>query len=750
MSLPRATLTLILILFLFLSGCGPGDEPSETVEQDAQANLSGLGLVSVLDYGADPSGARDSTAAIRRAVAAATTARKVTFFPSGTYLISDTIEMKQVLTNEDAGTGNEFMLLGSKVGPRPVLKLKDGAPGFGACATYPASSADCRTTSAIDPASCQVRSRTSLKPVLFFWKESVSCPGEPELSDGSRTYRNSVKHLDIVLGQNPGAVGIRHWGAEGSRTEDVHIDARGGFAGIYELIGSGGLTMDVEVSGGQHGLYIPRARDGSQLIVGLKLSGQESTPIVFSNWSPLSIVGFDISVRSGTIIALSGASNRGPHLSLVDGHLRAASDNGRPLIQNSDHSVYLKNVDVSGARTVVQNAAEALTVPSASGAYYVGEYAYAGPYGTRFGDAAKLVRGRKTDATYLDGELASGSRVVRVAAPTPPVDLIAKHVLPHALCDVEDPDALNVKARGAVGDGVADDTAAIQSAIDQAKQSGKNKVLLPKGSYKVSATIMLQGRTELCGVARNAVNLITSPSWKPGAQTPILATTDWAGGRAVASNFGVSSTNGNIFGILWRQGRASVVDGITLGMRGADEGSTVARRRTVVRGGGGGRWYGQLSGDGYWRPQAPGTRAILVEGTSEPLSFYGLHAQYLKPAGNPMIEIRGASHVAAYAGKNEFLPDANKDSLYAPGEIPIVLGIYNSTDISLFGMEGLAFTDVGRGLVEVSGSSEVTLVNISRRPRSKFSDDRWYLVRELEGAGLGILAESAVGLYKSH
>ena len=716
-------------------------------------DLGALGLVSVLDHGADPTGVKDSTQAIRQAVKAASDQGKVTFFPGGTYLVSDTIEMKQVLTNEDAGTGNEFILLGSKRGPRPVIRLKDGSPGFDACAGYPQSMTGCRTTSSINTSTCTVSSRTSLKPVLFFWKESVTCPGEPELSDGSRTYRNTVKHLDIVLGKNPGAVGIRHWGAEGCRTEDVHIDARGAFAGIYELIGSGGITMDVEVRGGKHGLYVPRARDGSQLVVGLKLSEQEQAPIHFTNWSPLSIVGFDISVPSGPVVSLGGSSNRGPHISFVDGSLRAQSDNNQPLIQNTDHFVYLKNVHVQGARTVARHTTDGstLVVPDAAKIYRVGEYSFAGSYKTRFGDHAKLVKGVKTDATFLDGALSTQKslQVSSTAAAVPP-GLIASHVLPADLCDVEDPDMLDVKSAGAKGDGVADDTAALRQAIASAEQSGKDKVLLPRGTYRVSGTITLGDKTKLCGVSRSMVSIAASSSWKPSAQTPILATTDAAGGQAAASNLGVSSQNGNIYAIQWRQGRASIVDGVGTGMKGGDEGATVARRRTVITGGGGGRWYGQTHGSGYWQPQAEGARHILVQGTSEPLTFYGFHVQYLKPKGNPMVELRDCKNVTMFACKNEFLPDENKDGDYPPGTIPIILGIYGSENVGLYGMEGLAFADVGRGLVEVSGSSNVTLVNIARRPRTKYPADQWYFVRELEGEKPGILAQSGVALYKSN
>lgn len=50
---------------------------------------------------------------------------------------------------------------------------------------------------------------------------------------------------------------------------------------------------------------------------------------------------------------------------------------------------------------------------------------------------------------------------------------------------------LNVKDFGAVGDGLADDTAAIQAAIDAAENAGGGTVYLPPGMYKTTSTIRI-------------------------------------------------------------------------------------------------------------------------------------------------------------------------------------------------------------------------------------------------------------------
>src|SRR5690242_10889192 len=64
-------------------------------------------------------------------------------------------------------------------------------------------------------------------------------------------------------------------------------------------------------------------------------------------------------------------------------------------------------------------------------------------------------------------------------------------VIDNTLSDLND-EYVNVRAYGAVGDGVADDTAAIQSAATAAAGKG---LRFPQGTYKISARINLSSNT---------------------------------------------------------------------------------------------------------------------------------------------------------------------------------------------------------------------------------------------------------------
>lgn len=76
--------------------------------------------------------------------------------------------------------------------------------------------------------------------------------------------------------------------------------------------------------------------------------------------------------------------------------------------------------------------------------------------------------------------------------------------------DAEPPEnAVNVRDFGAKGDGVSDDQAAIQSAIDEAKATGKT-VWMPEGTYNHSGVLTLDG-TKMEGAGDKTVLHATNP-----------------------------------------------------------------------------------------------------------------------------------------------------------------------------------------------------------------------------------------------
>ncbi len=110
---------------------------------------------------------------------------------------------------------------------------------------------------------------------------------------------------------------------------------------------------------------------------------------------------------------------------------------------------------------------------------------------------------------------------------------------------------VSVKDFGALGDGVADDTAAIQAAIDVMAASGGGIVRFPQGNYKVTslvlkANVSLVGQMSIAGTTSDGVWLLGTPGYDViTIDTPAVA--------------GASTTNMSIDGVSISGGDRGIV-----------------------------------------------------------------------------------------------------------------------------------------------------------------------------------------------
>lgn len=91
------------------------------------------------------------------------------------------------------------------------------------------------------------------------------------------------------------------------------------------------------------------------------------------------------------------------------------------------------------------------------------------------------------------------------------------------------PNALNVKSFGAAGDGVTDDTVAIQAAIDAAIEAGNAEVFIPEGTHIVTA-LSLAGASTAGIRVRGAGPRATILKKVAQTSTPIVAVGPFTGG----------------------------------------------------------------------------------------------------------------------------------------------------------------------------------------------------------------------------
>ena len=317
-----------------------------------------MGILDVTapPFNADPTGKSDSTQALQSAIDHARSHCMVAFFPPGDYLVSDTLVCKQGLDHQrDRAADPKLLAMRLGIGPRALpCVLKGSIRG------------QRRPRIVLAPSSPGFADPEKRKYVVHFWRGSVKSPTRPQ-PNGS--FNQMFVGIDIVIGPgNPGAVGIRHRGAQGSGVQDCTIDATHGLTGLEGGCGSGGSHVNVTVVGGRIGADIYDAQP-APTITGFTLVGQTEMALRYGGYETLTAVGLRIeSDIPGPLIvtdAKAVARDLFGQLSLVDCTItfRKPGDNVAIAAQSS---VTLHNVFVRGAATVARHSG----APSASAASY--------------------------------------------------------------------------------------------------------------------------------------------------------------------------------------------------------------------------------------------------------------------------------------------------------------------------------------------------------------------------------------------
>jgi hypothetical protein len=710
------------------------DEVEKTGQQvlreygDSRLGSYGILDVTKAPYHADPGGRRDSTAAIQRALDDARDARMVTFLPPGTYLVSDTLTCIQGIVHI-AGTSlwgaDPFYTTVSQrypcvlVGPAPRAKativLRAKAPGFS------------------DP--------RQPKPVVHFWARSVNeNDRDPTRPQPNISFGQIVAGVDFQLGTgNAGAVAVDLQAAQWSVIEDVRIDARGAFAGIQKAPGSGGGVHNLEVQGGQYGLYLRgadrlRGTQPSPVVSNARLRGQTRAAILYDGRGPLTAVG--VSIEGAGIVAEASPT---PHwnggLNVVDSVIRQAQD--LPAIA-ANHSVYLNNVYIEGAAVACQVEGSGPLAGNPGGWAHVREYAAAveSRYPAWMGNEVRR------DIIVVDGRrVAQDHVIIQNPSLPPPSGFEALHAWPQPLASWETATNVREAPYGAKGDGVTDDYAAIQRAIDE-----HDAVFLPKGEYKLSRTLRLRASTSLRGLTGNLSALSAlegAETWAdPETAVPLVETPDDAGARTAIAFVGlrVPSTNPSAYALNWRAGRQSLVRDLHIS-GGVYHPNAPPRPGALVRisGHGGGKWYEFVGGGGA--VQGPDTRGLLIDGATEPLNFYMLNPEHGR--SNAMIEARRAANVSVY-------------SMKAEGDYTAVW-LKECRNFRLFGYSGNAMLQPGWSVFRVDDSTDLLFANLApqyKSPRSftalgLFSHpSKWLLLADNTGRAAIRGSEQTV-LYRS-
>jgi hypothetical protein len=648
MSIPQSIAVLSLALIL-------------AAPQSPAADLTSLGYLDVTAMAADPTGARDSTAAIQAAVNAARDRGLVLFFPAGTYTVSDTIDC---LYGDRKTTACRLVGSTAEAGRRAVIRLAPNSPGFG------------------DP--------DTPKVVVHLRRSNEG---------NADHYEQSVMSIDVRVGPgNEGAVGVRNQGAENTHIEDMTIDlSESGYAGLWGPPGSGGSTHKVHVIGGRIGIntYDARAVGGidhrhplnsqpTPVLTGITLENQSEYAVKVDTRGPMVMVGCRIATRRRRPVVILNEKWAGDCLSgqinLIDSSIEYATPSDRNTVFEMDgggRSFLMENCWVRNARRIYSTDMPA----EPSGWCHVRRLGYA---------HGELPHGL-SENPYVDGERIPGDvHYDRTGDVPPPADLQSRHTWGDTFPSFESPGAVNVKTEfGAAGDGETDDTAALQAAIDAAEI-----VFLPRGRYQISDSLRLKRNTKLIGVHSSLTQIITRDSLtqrfgsgtpEPAVRVPMIDTPDVPDGDVVIAGINVASswplaqhdpTQIESYPMRWRCNAlfrdchvhpnkqtnyhpAKVIDLYYDDTEYEDNGPYPAQMKydvllhrwplILVTGHGGGRFYNFfLHGDHYEEPEG---RLIRIEGTTAPLSIYHFHCQHNQ--GDYFLEAVGAERVAVYGSKSE-------------------------------------------------------------------------------------------------
>jgi len=439
-----------------------------------------------------------------------------------------------------------------------------------------------------------------------------SVPPNNNVADANpNTFYSAMSNIDFEIGDgNPAAVAVRFHVAQHSFLAHMDFHLGSGLAGIYQV---GNEAEDLHFHGGRYGILTEKTSPAWQFtLIDSVFEGQREAAIreheagltlirdTFRN------VPKGIDIDEGYPDQLWVKDSRFENIA---GAVVTISLEKSPLTEIGFENAVLNNAPVFA---LLRESGK--TVAGRGSVYEVKNFTYGliVPAEGRMGSI-----GMRYDAAPL------------ASLPTPLSPAIRSLPLSS--------EWVNVHTLGVKGDGISDDTAALQKAID-----AHPVLYLPAGHYVVSNTITMKPDTVLIGLhpTLTQINLLDETPGYQGVGAPKAVLRAPQGGKNILSGIGIfaGGTNPRAVAVLWKAGEQSLIDDVRfLGGHGSG-GNPYNNNHTAdpdLRK----RWDGQYpslwvadGGGGtfadIWTPNTFAQSGFMVSNTKTPGHVYELSTEH--------------------------------------------------------------------------------------------------------------------------
>ena len=461
----------------------------------------------------------------------------------------------------------------------------------------------------------------------------------PVVDANEFTFYSALSNINFEIGDgNPAAIAIRFHVAQHSLLAYINIDAGKGRAGIEDV---GNQAHDITIHGGDYGIISKRTSPAWQFLLMDSHITRQRAAAIQTEEVGMTLVRVEL---ADTPVAVEISHGKPEQLYGRDLLLRNIRRAAFVLgdVSQQHHQVTLEEIRCDHVTRLLE-AGEGVSgwtsIPSPA-QYFV---------------ESKLTLGQEVGNDGREGAIALRHRETALATqPTLPASDIP--VLPAVA------DWVNAKSLLVKGDGVSDDTAALQQAIHTHRV-----VYLPSGIYRLTGTLHLRADSVLIGL-NPATTMLTLAESDPGFTgdgdpVPLLDTP--RGGMEIASGFAIATGDiaPRVAGIIWRGGPRSLVDDVNfprgrgrmgIALQAPTPGGDLAKKIAAARGtqfpslwirdGGGG-----LLRD-VWTANTMARAGWSVEGTDTPGIAYQVSCEH-----HPKNEVQftHASHWTVYALQTE-------------------------------------------------------------------------------------------------